>query len=341
MKKNLIALAVAAAMAPGFAAAEGVSVSGFADITHTTSSDADLSVFLANGEIDLRNTMGAVSVGLDVDVAIAGNGGASLGWIVDGAGPADGAVIEQAFFAWKATDAVTVIGGVFNNPIGWDAEDAPDMDMVSHTLSYEALDNQTALYGNNLAGVAAAFAAGPATITAAVVNDIGLKDSDANLSLEDHSFAVVANFAAMEGLDIEVGYVTQADDTGVTIDDNGTPGDPTDDFVSNLGVGNVADVNATFKQGPLTVKADFMMPSEAVDNIIGLYGRYDINDQVGVAARYEVQSYDASGVDDDTVTTLYANYKLADNLNVAAEWYSFDDGSDTTDAITLKFLAKF
>lgn len=321
MKKNLIALAVAAAMVPGFAAAEGASVSGFADITYTN--DDDTSVFNANGEIDVRNTMGAVTVGVDVDVYL--HGTAYDAAVANN----DSATLEQAFFAWKATDAVTVIGGVFNNPIGWDAEDAPDMDMTSHTLSYNALDDQTDLYGNNLAGVAAAFAVGPATITAAVLNDIGHKDSDGNPSVDDHSFAVVANFAAMEGLDIEAGYVTQADDNGL----HGTPN------TNGLGVGNVADVNATFKQGPLTVKFDYFMPSEVIDSIIGIYGRYNINEQVGVAARYEVSSPDTG--DDTTAATLYASYALADNLSVAAEWRSEDDGTNDDDAATLEFIAKF
>ncbi len=169
MKKNLIALAVAAVMAPGFAAAEGASISGFADITHTSNSDVDQSVFNANGEIDVRNTMGSVTVGVDVDLFLHGDNYDAA--VADN----DSATLEQAFFAWKATDAVTVIGGVFNNPIGWDAEDAPDMDMTSHTLSYNALDAATDLYGNNLAGVAAAFAAGPATITAAVLNDMATR----------------------------------------------------------------------------------------------------------------------------------------------------------------------
>ncbi len=123
----------------------------------------------------------------------------------------------------------------------------------------------------------------------------------------------------MEGLNLELGYVTQNDDV--------------------TGVGNVADINATFKQGPLTVKADYMMPSEIVDSIMGIYGRYNVNEQVGVAARYEVASPDTG--DDTTATTLYASYALAENLGVSAEWRSEDDGTDKTDATTLEFIAKF
>lgn len=318
MKKKIIALAVAAAIAPAFAAAEGASVSGFADITYTNADD--VSLFFASAETDVRNTAGNVTVGIDVDFELGlGNNTGS-------------ATLEQAFFAYKATDAVTVIGGVFNNPIGWEAEDAPDVDMINKSIAYWALDTSTSLYGNNIAGIAGAFNVGPATLIGAVLNDIGLKDSNGATSVDEHSVALVANFKAMEGLDIELGYVTQADDTGTVTVVGGN--------IVDLGLGNVFDANLTYKAGPATVKFDYVMPSEIVDSIIGLQAGFAINDATKVGARYEVMSFDAGG-DDETAITINGAYKLADNLNVVAEWYSYDDGTDSDDSINLRFLAKF
>ena len=344
MKKNLIALAVAATMVPAIAAAEGASVSGFTDISLTA--DNDMNLFLANAEVDFRNTVGSVTVGLDVDFALAGNGGNNAGL----SGPNDSAAIEQAFFAWGAAENLTIIAGVINNPIGLEGQDATDINTVSFGQIKGILDDQTALYGNNIAGLAVAYDAGIATVTLALLNDIR------HTNLESNSIALVVNSSPVEGLNLELGYVTQDDkdaDGNSTEDLTGSPDMLSD--VTNVGsAGNVLDINATYAIAGATVGLEILTADNVVDQAIGLHVDYQINDQIGVNLRYDTVSYgetaagvDLSGIDDTTSTTLAFSYKVADNLSVYAEYKTKDDivmatgKAQDDDVAALGFIATF
>ncbi|MBN4058231.1 hypothetical protein JYT55_00600 [Mariprofundus ferrooxydans] len=314
-KKILIAIAAAAAIASPSAvlAGDGASVSGFADIIYANDD------FGADAEIDVVDTVGSVTVGVDIDLNLALNGGASS------------AATEQVFFAWGATDAVTIIGGVFNNPIGADAEDAPNMDFTSHSVVYKILDHQTALRGNNIAGVAAAGAVGPVTLTVATLNDIGG-------SATENSFAIVANASPMDGLDLEFGYVTQQDLASST-------------NAAIAQAGNVWNVNATLALGQFTVVTDILGAADIIDLAYNVTAKFAVNDALSVHGRYESVAWDtavAGGT--STKTTIYAGYSLADNLAVALESSSSTsnnalDGAVTgisgTSETTVEFIATF
>ena len=350
MKKNMIALAVAAAMIPGFAAAEGATVSGYADITFKSTNDTSYgnsgvkNIFGAAAEINVRNTVGDVTVGADADIGVATNNTNSS------------AQLEQAFFAWNAGPA-TIIGGVFNNPIGLDAEDSTDMVMVSHSAVYDALNSQTVLHGNNIAGVAAAFAAGPATITAALLNDLQHARDDSNN--DTLSVALVANMSPMEGLDLELSHVTQESDgvtTGATGDAHNYTTNKTGLDV-NAGVGNVTNFNAAFTMGQVSASLDYLMPSEVVDSVYDLTLGFQANDALGVAVRFSETAYadkatinGAANQDlsahlaDTSSITLQASYKIADNLKLKLEHKADETdvaGSEDTSMTTAKFIATF
>ncbi len=311
MKKNLIALAVAATIASPLAvqAEDSASVSGFVDIYYNSYGDdgPGSNAFGADGEIDIQATKGAVTVRADVDLRLDGTSGQ----------------LEQAFFAWKAMDAVTVIGGVFNNPIGQEAEDAPDIEFASHSVVYNILDGQTALNGNNVAGVAVAGGNKMFTGTLAVVNDIGhATDTDGSM---ENSIAAVLNINPMEGLALELGYVTQ-----------------------ETGAENVLDFNAQYGIAGFTLGLDVLMADKAVDSAGNLWGSYAIGDKAAIKARYEVVSFEANGTDDSTRMTIYGSYNVEENLLVALE---YSDGENTSgeaitgiiddSTITLEFIGTF
>ncbi len=323
IKKNMVALAVAGALvSPLTVMAADAEVSGFIDVIANTDRNP---VFTADAEIDVSKEVGAVTVRVDFDMNLAGAGGASLG--------GDSGRLEQAFFAWAATEQVTVLGGLFNNPIGQEAEDAPDLNFTSHSAIWNILDGQTALYGNNLAGVAAAIAAGPATVTLAVVDDLGFATNTAG-DKGKTSVALVVNAAPMPGLDLELGYVTQ--------DDQEVAGTPTT-------AGNVLDFNAAFKTGPVTLGLDYLTADNIVDNAVNLWVGFEATPEVTIKARYETVAFEANGTDDSTKTTLHAAYSIEDNLLVALEWsdsdtdagqvgtFGFADDSVTT----LEFVGTF
>ncbi len=298
MKKNLIALAVAATMVPAIAAAEGASISGYTDITWTHDNDTNL--FWATAEVDFRNTIDSVTVGVDLDVdAVTG--------ALD---------VEQAFFAWGAAENVTVIAGKFNNPIGMDAEDTLDQPTTEAGLIYSALANTaTALHaGNNVSGLAVAYNAGVATITVGLLNEI---TGGGNVSGNgDNSIALVVNASPIEGLDLEFGYVTMDDTSG-------------------LG-SNAWDLNASFNTGPITVTAEILAVDALNDELYGIGAYYDVLEGTQVGIRYE--SNDNA---DQTQINLIAWHDLADNLTVGAGYNINETANVDDENVIIEFLAKF
>jgi len=296
IKKNMVALAVVGALAAPLAAqADDAEVSGFIDVIANSDRQP---VFTADAEVDVSKKIGAVTVRVDFDANLAANGGASYGG-------EDSGRLEQGYFAWAATDTVTVLGGLFNNPIGQELEDAPDMDFTSHSAVWMILDHQTALYGNNVAGVAAAAAVGPATVTVAVIDDIGLATNTAG-DKGKTSVAAVVNFSPMKGLDLELGYVSQDGDTGTF-------------------AGNVTNLNGSFNTGALTVGLDYLAAEEVIDSAANLWVRFDVNDKTNVKVRYETVAFGLAGVKDIDKATIYGTHTINDNLSVALE---YSKGSD-------------
>lgn len=320
MKKTVLSLAIAAAMAPGFAAA--ADVSGFADIGYVISDDKSATgagvtgtegKFSANGEVDFSaSPTDGVTARIDVDLALASNGGNNASGLTGG--PADSAAIEQAFFAWGVTEGVTVIGGVFNNPIGAEAEDKPEMTFNSHGIVYSVLDDQTALNGDNVAGLAVAGAIGPVTLTAAFLNDLGQVN-------DENSMALVVNYSPIKGLDLEAGMVTQSDKGTVNAQGGNSAGD-----VTNFNV-----VYSPEQVAGLTVGLDYLDADALTDPVYDLWAGYTM-DKIGVAVR---QSDDGTNSD----IAFNVSYKVASNLKAALEIESNDVAN--TDKTTLKLVAKF
>ena len=282
--KKALPLAIAAAMVPGFASA--AEVSGFADVFYNVASDTNPTgdgLFTANGEIDVTAAPAdGVSVRMDIDTSLATDANASS------------VNLEQAYFAWGVTEGVTVLGGIFNNPIGAEAEDAPDINFNTHGVVYNVLNHQTALYGDSVAGLAGAFAVGPATITVAYLDDIGLV-------AEENSVALVVNATPVEGLDVEVGYVTQKNDVA-----------------ANGGAGNVANFNLSYTGVEnLTLGLDYLVPSEIIDSAYEVSALYSFG-AVGVGLRLEDVAYAAG--DSNSRTTLRVSYQVASNLTAAIDY---------------------
>jgi len=320
MNKKLIALAVAGVISGyGAAANAATTVSGFAVVDYVLTKDASGAAngctptasltcnnssegkFGAEGEVDvIHQATDSVTVRMDVDLSLAGTDGA-----------ADSADLEQVFFAWDLAP-VTLIAGVFNNPIGQEAEDSADWNFVTESMIRSALDNQTALHGNNVAGLAVAGAVGPVTLTGALLNHI----SSTNNGNEENSIALVANYSPVPGLDLELGTVTQESETdGIT-----TVGD-----VEN--VGDVMNFNAQYALpmvAGLTVGLDYATFDEIVDTSHNLWAQYAIpNTKFSVGVRLEELSWVAYGgataANEVERTSFTASYKAANNLKIALE----------------------
>ena len=350
MNKKLIALSVAAAFAAPMAAqADSASVSGFADITFNITDEAADNTgggtgaantsekkFAADAEVDFIKTVGAVTARVDIDLNLAANGNTGLN--------GESARIEQALFAWGLTDTVTFIGGVFNNPIGQEAEDAPDKNMTSSSMVYKALDDQTALDGNNLAGVAVAANLGVVTVTGALLNELGQTN-------EENSIALIVNSSPIAGLDLELGYVTQASTADRVVNGMEAAGtDATGAIVgagAGLSVGNVLNLNAAYSIQGATVGFDYLSADEVLDSVYDVWAGYDFGNNFGAKVRYGACDDAVSGdncvdvLGGDKVTTLYGSYQAAENLLIALEWKNNDAAGTKTDALGAEFIATF
>jgi len=358
MNKKLIALAVAGVISGYGAAANAADVSGFAVVDYTIADDNSKVAaagatpahntaegkFGAKGEVDFTaSPADGVTVRVDVDLNL------------DPGNTHSGAEIEQAMFAWSATDSVTVLGGVFNNPIGAEAEDKPEMAFNNHGAVYTALDSQTALDGDNVAGLAVAGAVGPVTLTGAFLNDLGGAH-------EENSIALIANMSPMAGLDIEVGMATQTENAALAT--TVTPGGV------NTSVGDVTNFNVVYTAVPnLTVGIDYLMADEVLDTAYDLWAGYEIaGTGVTVNARISEVEYSSSDVTtigvaafegvmgptklpsgDSETTAFNVTYKIASNLKATLEIESTDvtvfagsaNANTSEDLTTLKFTATF
>lgn len=347
MKKKLLALAVAASIAPmGAYAVDSATVSGFADIWYIAADDELGGVctegsdecaegkFDISGEVDFSLTKGAVTARLDIDV----NPDAS-----------ESGAIEQAMFSWAATESVTIIAGAFNNPIGWELEDAPDMYQFSHGQIWDILDGQTALTGNNIAGIAAAVGFGMGSVTLGFLNDLQQTD-------DENSIAAIINLSPMEGLDLELGYVTQAGQ-----DDSANGG--TYSALGDVGSAeDVVDFNVTYTTGGITAAFEYLTADQIIDSAFALYGNYNFGNGFGATLRYDVVSYggdavlaggvtdlDGADVDDTETLTIAVSYAISDNLGAVLEWRTQDDPNQDDgltvigdgDVIALEFVAQF
>ncbi len=322
MKKSMIALAVAAATsAPVMVQAAAPEVSGFADIIFTlvddtantpNSTNPAEGKFTADGEIDFKgNLADDVSVRVDLDVNI-------------NADNRDSADIEQAFFGWKMNEDITFLGGVFNNPVGWEAEDTPEMYQTSHSMNYNILDGQTALRGNNIAGVAVAGTVEKFTFTAAFLNDLQQTN-------EENSLALVAAFAPTEELNLEAGIVTQDNDNPVRTATN-----------PNGGAGTVIDFNATFSKDDITIAGELLLASEIIDySAMAMINMAIPETAMSATVRGELVSFDAD-IDDLLALTFAGLYTVNDALGIVAE-LKYIDGEDIDGDIQVvaEFVASF
>lgn len=324
MKKRLLVVAIAGAFAAsGAAMAQGpaVSVSGWGESIFTVMDDfgeddglaADGSSansterkFATDGELDFMATINdnlSARADIDINNSLAKNN--------------DDLAVEQLFVNWKATDMFGIKIGRFNNPVGYEGQDATDIATVTNSLLFSAIQSQVARtpdgYNNNLEGLALDFTAGPAMVTLGVVNEIGGID-------EENSF--FANIGgSFAGFDIEAGILTQ--------DDNDT---------SNLdSAENIIDVNAAynFNAGvPLKIWAEWLSTGEIYDNgwTVGAYAM--VSQMVGVAVRYDTLSYDAN-IDDNTALTVALTVRPVEHLDLLLEWRSDEFEASDLGAQTL------
>lgn len=257
------------------------------DITPSGSLSPIQYKFVTTGEIDFDSVIGEkTNVRLDVDLSTTG------------------ATLEQAYGSYKFTKVFGMKAGMFNNPVGWEAEDAPELFHINHGLIYQILDSQTTtVAGNNLTGFALTVDTNEVKFAGGQVNE--LSDENEKISL----FAAGSFKFGSSGLELEAGAVTQ-----------------------NANLETLVDVNLTFKQGPLTVAGEVLLPGEVVDMAVGGTANFQFTSKFSGTARYERVNFDSTAVDDASVITLAGTFALNSNIFINAELQRIDVESDPTNS---------
>jgi len=323
------------------AADEGLKISGFADIIITLSDEAsddlgtDSDGKPANaterktgvtGELDFEKQNGPVTFRLDLDVPSIGNEAAGMSSLGD-------IGIEQAKFIWAIPGAeagnLTLTGGVFNAPIGFESQDAPDMLQTTNGQLW-------ALLPANLAGVMLSGGAGPVAVSVYAANEWRANNA------EENSMGGLVTLTPIDLFSLNVGYLTSEDSAGAVAPAKGD--------------GNVLDAYANFN-----------IP--AGENLKGIlvfeYLQDEHNSGMGVTANLTHKTahpygltvrYDSVDCEDESVycgagveatpttLTVAGNVAVAENLSTVLEWKKTDpdlSGVDATSAILLEFVATF
>ncbi|MGD8567521.1 MAG: hypothetical protein PVJ39_05515 [Gammaproteobacteria bacterium] len=278
-------------------------MNGFVDAIWTLSDGTDEipsqdGQFNTSGELDVESKLsGPMSMRLDADLNPSGTGGGDSGRL------------EQAFLHWDIDKNLGLKAGVFNNNLSWEKEDAPNMYQITHGQLYDLWNEATTLDGNNLEGVELSYKTGNINAFIGYLNDIGN-------AAEQNSMKVGAEIRATPDINVVVGLITQDQDIAPFM-------------------GNIIDVNATWKMDQrLTLGAELMLPDKTVDSGLMLKANYKVDQKFSATARYDMVSYDASGVDDTSSITLAGLYTIADGLYANGELRFNNDNNVPTIATT-------
>lgn len=305
MKKTLIGI-VAAMTLPAIAQGAGVQqveLEGFIDIVWAVSDGTDEGVngseghFDTSGELDLKTKLnGPISMRLDADL-----------------NPADGANdsgrLEQAFLTWAIDNNLALKAGVFNNNLGFEREDAPDLYQVTHGQLWDVWNSATSGQdGNNLQGIELSYKQADFTAFVGFLNDLGDVP-------EENSIKLGATVTAVKDVTITAGLITQ-----------------------DAGVENIIDISASLKvDNALTIGGELMLPSEVIDSGLMIMANYQVNPKLSGTVRYDMVSYDIAGADDTTSLTFAGLYSIEDNLFANAEIRMNSDDNVPTVSSTAPF----
>lgn len=284
-------------------------LSGFLDTTYSAINDFDSAQrnrFNGLGELDIAgNTMGGKVGGL-----------LDLNFFLNDANN-NSTTVEQAFATWNITDRLGVDVGAFNSGLGWEKQDPTDLLTVTHGQLFDFFDAQTALYGNDVEGVLLHSSFQPPAGKAVnarlgFLNDLG----DAQ---HHNSIMIQAGSDVVTGVNVQGSFVTQ-----------------------HLQAGNIADVNGTYRRGPLTVGLEFLTAEHEVDYGWGTTAHYDLTGTFGVTGRidYLNREHTSVAVKNSVSYTVAGIWKAKDNLKLYVE-YRGDDTGTWDNRFTLEAVAVF
>ena len=147
LKAGLIVLSTPLLMPYAMAAELEITPSGFVDMVWTLSDGTDRGIngddgqFNTSGELDIESKFNeSVAIRVDADIN-------------PSTGNSDSARLEQIYLQWNIDQDMSLKGGVFNNRLTFEREDAPDIYSITHGQLWDIWNFSTVEDGNNLQGV--------------------------------------------------------------------------------------------------------------------------------------------------------------------------------------------
>ena len=319
MKKILLASSLALSSLiiaqPAVAVEIDITPSGFVDIVWTLSDGTDVGKngeegqFVTTGELDVESKLKeGITIRFDADVnPSTGNG--------------DSARLEQIFLKWDFDPKMSLMGGVFNNKLTFEREDAPDLYQITHGQLWDIWSSSTAegnnnqlgdnLLGNNLQGLEFNYQIDKVNLILGYLNDL-------NNTPEENSVEVAAEIKATKDLDITLGLITQ--------DQN---------------LETIFDIFASYKMKKWLFAGELLVAEELVDNGLMLMTNYQFNDKFSATARYDLVSYESTILTDDTSSLTFAGlYSFSNNLIVRAEIRLNDDNNQPATGGTIPLIGE-
>ena len=287
MKKILVAssLALSALMVTSSAVAVELDItpSGFVDFVWTLTDGTDLGKygeegqFDTSGELDIESNFNeGISVRFDIDVN-------------PSTGGSDSARLEQIYLKWDIDSKMSLMGGVFNNKLTFEREDAPDIYQVTHGQLWDIWNFSTAEDGNNLQGLEFNYQLNQINLIIGYLNDLGETP-------EENSVKLAAEITATKELDITLGLITQ--------DQN---------------LETIFDIFVSYQTKQLLFAGELMIADEFIDNGLMLMANVQINENFSATARYDLVSYDNNLAEDTSSLTIAGLYSISKNLFANAE----------------------
>ncbi len=338
MKKSMSVFSLFAAGAmvlggAGLSHADGLKVSGFAE-THVALSDEAKDGLCANpagvdnttncselqfdasAEVDFEKTAGAVTVRVDLDFA---NGRKNN--IVTENEP-NGMQIEQAKFDWAipagSEFGLTFTAGIFNSPIGFEAQDSPDKLQYSNGQLFN-------LVPSNLAGVQ--ISAGNDMVGGSLIfaNDWNSPEPNSTGTAthgEENSFGATLAITPMPEVGLSIGYLDSAE----------LPTEALLDIVLSGTVMPSPDLSLLYA---LEYVADEVNTGMGI-TLNAMHGKH------GLTVRYDMVETDNQAAEPTTLTVAFL-CSLEENLKTKLEWKQtdLDTAASSTDAVVLQFVMLF
>jgi hypothetical protein len=294
---NTLMLSVIIATSPASAIEADITSSGFVDFIWTLSDGTDQGKygedkqFHTTGELDLDTRFKqGISLRVDADV----NPDYANG---------DSARLEQIYMNWDINKEASVKGGVFNNKLTFEKEDAPDLYQITHGQLWDIWNNSTAEDGNNLQGIEFSYQIEKVNIFVGFLNDLAG-------TVEKNSVEIAAEIGSAEDLDIKLGLITQDQNLETMI-----------------------DLSASYKIKKLLLAGEILLPDQQIDNGFMLMANLQLNDKLSLTVRYDEVNYDNAFATDDTSSLTFAGiYNISNNLRTKAEVRLNDDNNAPTPA---------